>query len=187
MSEEINNFDTYLEEHGFGEHRCVLNDYEEVIRERIKNKNVSPKTTLAGALYDAKKGEMTQQEVAKLAGTTEVSIRSARESMGLINDDNLDELRQVVPYPQASLLDDYAGDTIGEPPEAIAAILHSEVLGKPVEDAAEYFDVTEDEIERASSWLDENRDEEELTLESVRRHLDDVRREKQAFKQFLEK
>jgi hypothetical protein len=186
MGEEIDDFDTYLEEHGFGEYKDVLSDYEDLIRERMETKNVSAKTTLAGALYDAKRDEMTQYEVASLAETTETSIRSAREAMGLDTDQGLNELMQVVPYAQAPLLDDYVTDTIGEPPEAVAAVIHTEVLGKQVEEAAEYFGVTEDEVERASSWLEENRDDEELTFDAVRRHLDEVRQEPAAFKELLE-
>jgi hypothetical protein len=187
MGEEIGDFDDYLEEQGFEEYTDVLSDYEDVIRERMKTKNVSPKTTLGGALYDAKQDEMTQYEVAVLADTTETSIRSAREAMGLDTGRNLNELMQVVPYAQAPLLDAYFTDTVGEPPEAVAAIIHSEVLGKDEEETAEYFGVTEDEIERASSWLEENQDDEELAFEAVRRHLDEVRQEPEAFKQFLEK
>lgn len=187
MAEEIDDFDTYLEEHGFGEYKDVLSDYEDRIRERMKTKNVSANTTLAGALYDAKQDEMTQYEVAVFAEATEASIRSARDAMGLYTDQNLDELMQVVPFDQAPLLDDYVTDTIGEPPEAVAAVLHSEVLDKEVEDAAEYFGVTRDEVERASSWLEENRNDEEMALEAVRRHLDEVRKEPAAFKELLEK
>lgn len=187
MNEEIGDFDNYLEEHGFEEYKDVLSDYEDVIRERIKTKNVSANTTLAGALYDAKQDEMTQYEVAVFAETTETSIQSAREAMGLDTDRDLKELMQVVPYAQAPLLDAYFKDTVGESPKAVAAVIHSEVLGKQEEETAEYFGVTEDEIERASSWLEENQDDDELTFEGIRRHLDEVRKEPGAFKEFLDK
>ena len=186
MSEQIGNFDTYLEKHGLEEYTDVLRDYESVIRERMKTKNVSPKTTLAGALYDAKQNEMTQIEVARLVGTTEPSIRSARMAMGLYVDQNLDELMQVVPFAQAPLLDAYNADTVGEPPEAVAAVIHSEVLGKEEEETAEYFGVKKEQLERASLWLEENQDDEDLAFEAIRRHLDEVRQEPQAFKEFLE-
>lgn len=186
MGEEIDDFDTYLEDHGFGEYKDVLSDYEDFIRARMKTKNVSAKTTLAGALYDAKRDEMTQHDLAISVGTTETGIRNAREAMGLDTDRRLDQIMPVVPFDQAPLLEGYVGDTIGEPPEAVAAIIHSEVLDKPVEETAEYFGVTEDEVRRASSWLEENRDDENLPLEAVRRHLDEVRLEPSAFRELLE-
>ncbi len=187
MGDEIEDFDGYLEMQGFGEYADVLRDYESLIRERLQTKNVDPKTTLAGALYDAKRGEMTQSEVAVLAETTEVSIRDARKAMGLHTEEDLDVLMKVVPFEQAPLLDRYANDTLGEPPEAVAAVIHSQILGKPLEITAEYFEVSEEEVERAESWLKETKDEEELTLDAVRRHLDEVRKESSAFRELLEK
>ncbi len=88
---EIQDFGEYLEEHGLGEYEEDLEPYENLIEERMQeHPNAKPESTLAGALYDAKIGEMTQVEVASELDVSEVTLRRARKEMGLPDWDVID-------------------------------------------------------------------------------------------------
>jgi hypothetical protein len=158
-----------------------LSKYQDRLKNRLPTRK--PGTVFAAVVYEDDEN-ISQDEVREKFGVGQSQqLRNHREHMGF----RLDRESQKVKEGGAQIyswLDEYAEDVADDRSakgsgRELAAAVDVEVLGKDVSEAAEYYEVDEDEVIEAVKWMDET--EEDVVddtlgtpLRSAVREIEDV-------------